>query len=126
MRAYIIVAAILAFTPTLAAAQLVDGRIDTSARGRDASGAINSRIDTRASGALNRSKSDEPPLDVRRYVQSHRAAPGVAGSPGVGDTLNPSSPVRTVPGYPQWGYANSGNGDVIVHTDSGEVSDVVR
>jgi hypothetical protein len=128
MRATIIVAAVLAIAPALAAAQSVDasGRIDTSARGRDASGAINSRIDTRVSGALNRSKSDEPPLDVRRYVKTHQAAPGVAGSPGVGDTLNPNSPVRTVPGYPQWGYANSGNGNVIVHTDSGEVTDVVR
>ena len=126
MRVYIIVAAILTFTPVLAAAQMVDGRIDTSARGRDVSGAINSRIETRASGALDAAKSDEPPLDVRRYVQSHRAAPGVAGSPDVGDTLRPDSPVRTVPGYPQWGYANTGNGDVIVHKDSGEVTDVVR
>ena len=126
MRAYIIVAAVLAFAPTLAAAQLVDGRIDTSARGHDVSGAINSRIETRASGALDAAKSDEPPLDVRRYVQTHPAAPAVAGSPDVGDTLNPNSPVRTVPGYPQWGYANSGNGNVVVHTDSGEVTDVVR
>ena len=126
MRAYIIVAAVVAVAPALAAAQMVDGRIETSARGRDASGAINSRIDTRALGPLSRSKNEEPPLDVRRYVKTHQAAPPVAGAPNVGDTLNPNSPVRSVPGYPQWGYANSGNGDVIVHKDSGEVSDVVR
>ena len=120
---YIVVAAVLTFAPSLAAAQSADasGRIDTSA-----GGSVGSRIDTRVSGALGSAKSDEAPLDVRRYVKTHPAAPGVAGSPGVGDTLTPGSLVRTVPGYPQWGYAHSGNGDAIVHSDSGEVSDVVR
>jgi len=120
---FIVLATGLTLAPALAAAQSVDasGRIDTSG-----GGSVNSRIDTRASGALGRAKNDEAPLDVRRYVQTHPAAPGVAGSPGVGDTLTPNTAVRTVPGYPQWGYTSSGNGHAIVDRDNGAVTDVIR
>jgi hypothetical protein len=125
----ILLATVLALAPAAAFAQ-VSGALNTSAGG-SASGGVDTSVDTSAGGAVHQpsiggSNPNEPPLDVRRYIESHPAAPATGGgSLGAGDSLPNGATVREVPGYPQWGYSSNGGQDVIVNRSSGAVVDTV-
>jgi len=121
----IFVAAVIAFAPAAALAQ-VGGPIDNSAGG-SYSGTYGGSVDTSAGGAVDQtpygSKDSEPPLDVRRYIEAHPGAPSVGGGAlGVGDAVPSGANVRPVPGYPQWGYSSNAGQNVIVNRDTGTVA----
>lgn len=115
----IVFAALFALTPAFAWGQAHDP---------DVSGAIDARIHdpvARANG-----NDDEAPLDVQRYVdrQNERetSARRDIGAVSQGDTVPNGTPLRRVPGYPQWGYATAGGQTVIVNRQSGEVVGAAR
>jgi len=66
----------------------------------------------------------DPPLDVRRYVESHGRGGG-EGSAELGAELPEGARVRSVPGYPQWGYSVLDGQRVIVNRQTGTVSGFV-
>ena len=66
----------------------------------------------------------DPPLDVRRYVESHGRG-GAEGPADIGDELPQGARVRSVPGYPQWGYSVLDGQRVIVNRQTGTVSGFV-
>jgi len=123
-----IVAALVGFAPAASLAQ-VGGPINNSAGG-SYSGAYNGSVDTSTGGVFSQtptgSNANEPPLDVRRYIEAHPGAPPVGGgSLGVGDMVPNDAVVRSVPGYPQWGYSSNGDQNVIVNRDTGTVAGTV-
>jgi len=112
-----------------AASAQVGGPINNSAGGA-AGGAYSGSIDNSAGGAVAQtpygSNANEPPLDVRRYIQANPGAPSVGGgSLSVGDSLPNGAAVRSVPGYPQWGYSSNGDQTVIINRDTGTVAGTV-
>ncbi len=127
MREYLF-AIVLVVAPTAGLAQIntsAGGSVNTSAGGA-VSGQVNTGVST---SAVRRppGTSDEPPLDVKRYVEKlQRSGGGGAGQYSVGDAVPGSMPLRSVPGYPQWGVGSSGGDDVIVNRDTGTVSAVVH
>ncbi len=130
MRGYLL-AALLTLSPALALAQSVrpDGSIDMSAPSLDVGGNImqgESNAAAPAGIADPYGTSSQPPLDVQRYAETHASGSGEAGSLAVGDSIPGGVRVHTVPGYPQWGYANVGGENVIVDRESGTVGDIVH
>jgi hypothetical protein len=125
----VVLTIVLSIVPLAAFAQ-VGGPLDTSAGG-SVSGAYSGSVDTSAGGAVRQPREpgihrDEAPLDVRRYIQAHPGAPPTSGGPlGVGATLPNDAAVRTVPGYPQWGYSSQGGQDAVINRDTGVVTDTV-
>ena len=122
MRSFLL-ASLVTVWPAMAFAQsiLPDGRIDTTPPTLDVLGAINSS----AAGPQD-TNANEPPRDVRRYVELHSSEGSAVGPLAVGDSISGDVRLRRVPGYPQWGFANVGGENVIVDRQSGTVSDIAR